>query len=87
MASYLELKEKKKKALLAVCTLGFSQTPWGVLFSSSNDADKGMSFQGTAVGFVFKIIWFLIWTLLTISIIWVINIIRLIYYSIVLSKY
>ena len=86
MASYLELKEKKKKALLAVCTLGFSQAPWGVLFSSSKDADKGMSFQGTAFGFIFRIIWFLIWTLLTVTIFLVINIFKLIYYSIVLSK-
>ena len=87
MASYLELQEKKKKSLIAVCTLGLSAAPWGILFSSSSDADKGMSFQGTAFGFIFRIIWFLIWTLLTVSIIWIVNIFKLIYYSIELSKY
>lgn len=87
MASYLELKEKRKKALIAVCTLGLSEAPWGILFSSSTDADKGMSFQGTPAGLIFKIVWFIIWTLLTIAILWVINIFKLIYYSIVLAKY
>ena len=87
MANYTEIKEKRKKALTAVCTLGLSAAPWGALFSSSKDADKGMSFQGTGLGFVFKLFWFVIWTLLTTLFLWVINIIKLIYYSIELSKY
>jgi hypothetical protein len=87
MPNYYELKEKRKKALIAVCTLGLSAAPWSVLFSSSTDADKGMSFQETAGGFVFKIIWFVLWTLLTSVIMWVINIFKLIYYSIELSRY
>lgn len=87
MASYFELKEKQKKALIAVCTLGLSAAPWGILFSSSSDVDKGMSFQGTPAGFIFKIFWFFAMSLLTLAIIWIINIFKLIYYSIVLSKY
>lgn len=87
MASYTELKDKRKKALIAVCTFGLSEAPWKVLFSSSADADKGMSFQGTVVGFIFKIIWFVLWTLLTTAIMWIINVFKLIYYSIQLSKY
>ena len=90
MASYSELKEKRKQALIAVCTLGLSaqtKKSWGVLFSSSSDADKGMSFQGTVFGFIFKIVWFIIWTLSTTLILWVINIFKLIYYSIALATY
>ena len=87
MASYSELKEKQKKAIIAVCTLGLSEAPWSVIFSSSENADKGMSFQGTAFGFIFRIIWFLAWTLLTTAIMWVINIFKLLYYSIALSSY
>ena len=82
MASYSDLKEKRKQALIAVCTLGLSaqtKKTWSVLFSTYKDADKGMSFQGTVFGYIFKIFSFIIWTLSTTLILWVINIFKLIY--------
>lgn len=85
MEDYYTLKEKKKKALIAVCTLGLSQAQWKLFYNSAKDADRGMSFQGSVFGFLFKVIWFVFWTLLTSLIIWIINIFKLIYYSIELS--
>lgn len=84
---YQDLVAKRKKALVAVCTLGLSDAPWRFLFSNARDADKGMSFQGGVVGFIFRAVWFIVWTLLSCMVLWVVNILRLIYYSIKLSNY
>ena len=86
MESFETLNQKKKKALIAVCTLGLSQAHWKEQFSSAKDADKGMSFQGSFFGLIFKALWFIFWTLLTSVIMWVVNIFKLIYYSIELSR-
>ena len=82
MSKIKEWKEKRKKALIAVCTFGLSEAPWGVLFDNSKDADKGMSFGGTPLGFIFNCAWFVLWTFLTSAVIWVINIFKLLNYHI-----
>ena len=82
-----EWKAKRKKALIAVCTLGLSEAPWGVLFNSSKDADKDMSFGGTIFGFIFNCVWFLFWTVLSSAVIWVINIVKLLNYHISIKQY
>lgn len=87
MSKIPEWEAKKKKALIAICTLGLSEAPWGFLFSSSRDADKGMSFEGNAIGFVFKMVWFVVWTLLSCAVLWIINIFKFINYSISIAKY
>lgn len=58
-----ELQKKKKRSLTAICTLGLSTLPASKLWDSS-DVTKGMSFRnsdgGNAIGFTFKIIFFLL---------------------------
>lgn len=85
MSKIPEWEAKKRKALIAICTLGLSEAPWSVLWSSSRDADKGMSFEGGAAGFIFKIIWFIFWIVLTSAIIWIVNIFKFINYSVSIS--
>lgn len=85
MSKIPEWKTKRKKALIAMCTLGLSETPWKLLFSSSKDADKGMSFEGNIFGFLFKIIWFIAWGILTSVIMWIVNIFKFINYSIAIA--
>lgn len=87
MSKIPEWKAKRKKALIAICTLGLSEAPWGALFSSARDADKGMSFEGGGFGFIFKIIWFIAWTVLTSAILWIVNIFKFINYTISISMY
>ena len=82
METLFELRAKRKKALIAVLTLGLSQAPWKELFKSSEEAGEGMSFSGTVFGFIFKIMWFIAWTVLTTLVLWVINIFKLLIYSI-----
>lgn len=82
MSKIPEWKAKRKKALIAICTFGLSEAPWSLLFSSSSDADKGMSFEGNIFGIFFRIIWFIVWTVLTSAIMWIINIFKFINYSI-----
>ena len=86
MASKFELEQERNKARKAVLTLGLSLVPFKTLFSDASDADKGMSFEGTAFGFVFRIIWFFLWLFISMTILWVINIFKWIYYAIVLSE-
>lgn len=76
-----ESSKKKKKALIAVCTFGLSETPLYKLFSDSEDVRKQMSFGDSPAGVIFKVIWFLIWTLITMAILWIINIFKLINYA------
>ena len=82
-----EWKAKRKKALIAVLTLGLSEAPWGMLFNSSKDADKDMSFGGTAFGFLFNCLWFMVWTVFTSFVMWVINIFKLLNYHFSIKKY
>lgn len=77
-----ESKKKKKKALIAVCTLGLSETPLVQLFKESEDTKRQMSFGNSPAGGIFKIIWFLLWTVITMAVLWVVNIFRLINYGV-----
>ena len=81
-----EWRVKRKKAIIAICTLGLSEAPWNFLYNSSKDSDKGMSFEGNSFGFLFKIIWFIFWSLLTCGILWIINIFKFLNYSISISR-
>lgn len=87
MSKVEEWKTKRKKSLIAICTLGLSVAPWGIIFNSSEEADKGMSFEGGVFGFIFRCIWFLAWTILTSLVMWVINIFKFINYSISISMH
>ncbi len=85
MSRIPEWEAKKRKALIAICTLGLSEAPWKLLWSSSRDADKGMSFEGGGAGFIFRIIFFIACTILTSAIIWIVNIFKFINYSVSIS--
>lgn len=74
--------KKKKKALVAVCTLGLSETPVAMLFKDSEDTKKQMSFGGTPAGWIFQAVWFVLWTLITMTIFWIINVFKLINYAV-----
>ena len=87
MTKINEWRKKRKKALIAIFTLGLSEAPWGFLYNSSKDADEGMSFGGTPIGFVFKCVWFLLWTVLTSVVMWVINIFKFLNYHISICQY
>ena len=77
-----ESTKKKKKALIAVCTLGLSETPLVQLFNDSEDTKRQMSFSDSPAGGIFKIIWFVLWTLITMAVLWIVNIFKLINYGV-----
>ncbi len=87
MSKIPEWKQKRKKALIAICTLGLSEAPIKMLFTNSQTADRGFSFEGGPIGFVFKCMWFVLWTMLTSVVMWVINIFKFLNYSIAIAKY
>ena len=76
-----EALKKRKKALIAVCTLGLSETPLVKLFNDSEDTRSKMSFGDSPAGGIFKILWFLIWTLITMAVLWIVNIFKLIVHA------
>ena len=76
-----EAKQKRKKALIAVCTLGLSETPLVKLFTDAEDTRRQMSFGDSIFGVIFKIIWFLLWTVVTMAVLWIVNIFKLIIYA------
>ena len=76
-----EVEQKKKKALIAVCTLGLSQTPLVQLFKDSEDTKRQMSFGDSPMGDIFKIFWFLLSIVITMSVLWIINIFKLIVHA------
>ncbi|GHT35523.1 hypothetical protein AGMMS49574_25090 [Bacteroidia bacterium] len=81
-----ELKYKRKGSLIVVGTLGLAATPLKTIFSGAKDVDKGTSFEGNAVGFVVKCVFFLLFAIPIAIIMFVIHIFKLIYYSIEISK-
>lgn len=87
MSNITEWKEKRKKALIAICTLGLSEAPWSMLYNNSKDIDNGFSFEGGSLGFAFRVSWFIFWTLLTSAIMWVINIFKFLNYHISIVQY
>ncbi len=83
---YFELKAKQKKAIIAVCTLGLSVAPISYLWKERN-ISKGTSWeQYDGVRTVVNSTFFICTTLLFASILWIIWLIKLIYYSIELRK-
>ena len=86
MATKAELEQERNKARKAVLTLGLSLVPFKILFDDAAQADKGMSFAGTPIAFIFRIIWFFLWLFISMTILWIINIFKWVYYAIVLSK-
>lgn len=78
--------KKKKRALVAVCTLGLSETPIVRIFNDSEDTKNQMSFGKSPVGWVFKVCWFLLWTFVTALIFWIVNVFKMIDYSVFVSR-
>ena len=82
-----ELIEKRKSSLIVVCTLGLA-----ALFMEDicpiwmTNIFEGLSFANGAVGFVLKLFSFFTLGLLTAAIFFVIHLIKVIYYSVELSK-
>ena len=74
--------KKRKRALIAVCTLGISETPLGMLFRESDDTKKKMSFGNGYAGWIFQAAWFLLWTVITMVVYWITNIVKLINYAV-----
>jgi hypothetical protein len=80
MTTLEELQIKRKAAVIIVCTLGLAATPLKTIFEGAKEADKGTSFEGNAVGFIVKCLFFLLFTI-PIAIVF-----KLIYYSIEINK-
>ncbi|NVO11912.1 MAG: hypothetical protein HXX16_18285 [Bacteroidales bacterium] len=87
MATIEKLKCKRDESLIVVCTLGF-----GAIFSSSirpvwmKNLFKGTSINKGVVGFVLKCLSYVFLALFTAAIMFVINLFKLIYYQIEISK-
>lgn len=76
-----ESEQKKKKALVAVCTLGLSQTPIVQNFKDAKKTTKQMSFGDSPAGDIFMIVIFVVWSVIIAAVLWIINIFRLINYA------
>lgn len=84
-----ELKTKRKSSLIVVCTLGLA-----ALFMESvrpiwmTNLFEGLSFtQNEALGFIFKLLSFFLLGAITAAILFVIHLIKVIYYSIEIAKH
>ncbi|MDR2410773.1 MAG: hypothetical protein LBE13_22045 [Bacteroidales bacterium] len=86
MTTLEELQIKRKAAVIIVCTLGLAATPLKTIFEGAKDADKGTSFEGNAVGFTVKCLFFLLFAIPIATIMFVIHIFKLIYYSVEINK-
>ena len=81
-----ELKEKRKSSLIIVCTLGFAS-----LFNHKlcpiwmTNIFDGMSFAKGEASWVFKCISYTFFGLATAAISFIVNLIKMIYYSIEIS--
>ena len=83
---YYELKEKRKKAIIAVCTLGFSVAPISLLWKKKN-LSEGMSWEkNEGIRWVVNGTFFVLATLACVAILWIIWVVKLIYYSVELNK-
>lgn len=88
--TYLEeLREKRKSSLIVVFTLGLA-----ALFMESvrpiwmTNLFEGLSFtQNEALGFIFKLLSFFLLGAITAAILFVIHLIKVIYYSIEIAKH
>jgi len=83
---YFDLKSKQKKAIIAVCTLGLSVAPISYLWKERN-LSKGTSWEKyEGIRIVVNGTFFICSTLVCAIILWIIWLIKLIYYSIELNK-
>lgn len=87
--TYLEeLRTKRKSSLIVVFTLGLA-----ALFMESvrpiwmTNIFEGMSFAQGGIGFVLKMLSFCTFGLLTAAILFIIHLIKVIYYSIEISRH
>lgn len=81
-----QLKEKRKKALTAIFTLGISALPkafWAV----DTNMVRGTSLDRGMLGFFLRIFFFLILTIPFMVAMVIINIFKVIYYQIEISNY
>lgn len=88
--TYLEeLREKRKSSLIVVCTLGlaalFMESVRPVWMSNIFEGTSFMSNEGVA--FVLKMLSFLFLGILTAAIFFIIHLIKVIYYSIEISRH
>jgi hypothetical protein len=88
MATLKEWKQKRKASLIVVCTLGLAGIPamlvadnWRTNIFAGTGLDKG------GMGFVLKILSFLFWTVLCTIPIFIIHLVKLIYYQIQVVTY
>ncbi|MDR0401974.1 MAG: hypothetical protein LBH35_00125 [Treponema sp.] len=80
-----ELKEKRKKSIKALCTLGVSALPkefWGV----DTNIFRGTGLDNGFLGIILRIVSFLLLTIPFMIIMFIINFFKLIYYQIEISK-
>lgn len=74
-----QARKDKSDSLLAICTLGLSAIPWGTIFSSAKESDKGMSFEkDEGVSFVFRCIMFVFYVVICSIPLWIFNIFKFI---------
>jgi len=88
MATLEQLKEKRKKALIAIFTLGISALPkkfWEVQLKDTN-IFKGTGLDKGGLGIVLRIISFILLTIPFMAAMFVINIFKAIYYQIEISR-
>lgn len=82
-----EWKKGRKKALIAICTLGISAAPFRVLFEGCVGICKGLSFEGTIfadfIGLLFFVAASIIWSL----VMWFINIFKFLDYHLSIKQY
>ena len=76
-----EAEQKKRRALIAVCTLGLSQTPLVQIFKDSKDTKRQMSFGDSPVGDIFMIVIFVVWSVIIAAVLWIVNIVKLIVHA------
>ena len=88
MATLEEFKEKRKKSLIVVCTLGLSTLfvpKWHPVWMTN--IFEGVSFAKGEMSWFFKLLSFTFFGLLVVTISFIVEFVKLIYYSIVISKY
>lgn len=84
MDDYYELKKKQHRAIVAVCTLGFSES-YDAIFTMWKERKVSTS-QYELVRWMINGMFFIFWLMLISVIMWVTWLVKLIYYSIELHK-
>ena len=79
-----ELQMKRKAALIVVCTLGLAAVPVGLNWSSN--IFEGTSLDSGGLGFILKIVSFLLLTVICAIPMFIISLIQLTYYQLQINK-